>query len=365
MRVFQYTLMRGFVVLLTMAIFCCGCAHIPSLSGINSTNASSGTGVSSEGGSGSNSDVSRCTVPPEIRGLTLSDCQKLKKPFDKAACISGVALAGRDSSICMKLSEETLKAACISIIAECTMDESLCDDRMSDAGDQYTCLTWVARAKKDVSICDAIDNTNYKNPCIQEVASARKEVSLCNGIESNSSRDDCIEAVAVSIPDASLCNKLGSSLDYWKHQCIMKVAMVKQDIALCDEIPVDPGNRMTETCVKNISEGKTDPSMCDSISNQDVRDFYCLTPVAVASKDESACSSITDKRHKNSCIAAAALAGKDVSMCQDIAIKDGAFTFPDDLNECVTAIAKATHSKALCEKAYDASARKACQSRVT
>jgi len=351
---------------LVALVFSLGCitGYNPfSGAGNSSSNGGLGDLFGGVGDSGESSSV--CQVPPEAAMLTLSDCAKVKEELDKGTCISAVALRDGDSTICEQIKNEFMMAACISLIAECRKDESLCDDRISDLSYQYTCIEGVAKAKKDVSLCNSMENPRYKNSCIETVAEAREDVSLCDLLESNSDKDDCIVKVAVAKEDESLCHTLHNTLDYWQHQCTMKVAMVKQDMGLCDKIPLDSRAEkdMAIECMENVSSGKS-ASTCNSISDAEFRDYYCLTPIATEQKDVSICDRITDKSRKNNCISKVAIAKKDVSLCEMIVIKEGVVTTPDKLNECVTEIAKATHNKALCSKAYDKDAQASCARQV-
>lgn len=358
-----------FIMILFCFILVCGCICNPGHFFSNESNTGDdgllGDLDSLTGDEDSGEESNACNVPSEAASLTEADCKKIKNALEKAGCFTAVALKTGDSKICEQLREE-LMYACISLVAECKKDETLCDDRISDLTYQWGCISGVAKAKKDVSLCEPIENPAHRNPCIEGVAAAKKDVSLCNMIEENSSRDDCIVEVAIAAEDPSLCSQLSSSLDYWKYQCLMNVGMAAQDMEVCNRIPLESRAEedMAEKCIKNVSSGKNQ-GVCNQISDAEFRDYYCLTQIALEQKDVSVCDRITDKERKNNCIKVVAIARRDVTLCEKIVIKDGAFIFPDDLNECVTEIAKATHNKAICDKAYDKAAKERCKSQVT
>lgn len=370
----QHTLVATVVFI---SLFCgCLCCSNPFSGGGGSATGANATGggldlLGGLGPTGGGDSVAgqseRCRPPPEAAGLSVGDCEKKKNPFERAACISAVALAKGDPVICDTLTLDELRGGCVAIIAECKMDERICG-RLGekDVGAQYTCESWVAKAKKDVSICDDMENPSYKNPCIAGVAAAKGDVSLCNRIEKSTDKDDCIVDVAIAKKDASLCKTLTSTLDYWQNQCLMEVGMAAEDMSVCDMIKPDVRGEeeMKQKCIENVTESKLDLSLCDRISDAEMRDYYCITQYAGLKGDLSACDGITDKGRRNNCIGHVAIVRKDASICQRMQITDGAFTFPSPLNECVTEIAKATHNKALCDKAYDKTAKAECQSQV-
>jgi len=324
-------------------------------------------GLGVGGGNGGSAESKSCKVPPEALGLKLTDCQRMKQLLEKTSCITAVALTEGDPDVCDNIKEDLLVGACVAVIAECKQDESICA-RLGekDVGSQYVCESMVAKAKKDESICEGIDNTNYRNPCFEGVAVARGDVALCGRIEDKGDKDDCIVAVAVALPDASLCKRLTGTLDYWQNECLMKVGIVASDMSVCNMIKPDVRGEeeMMQKCMMNVSMSKLDMGECDKITDIEKRDYYCINQIARIRGDIASCDKVSDKGRKNACIGAVAVALKDASICQMMRITDGAYTFPSPLNECVTEIAKLTRNKALCEKAYDKTAKAKCVAEV-
>ena len=319
------------------------------------------------GGKADSTTPDHCKVPAEAAGLKISDCDKIKNPFEKATCVGAVALSKDDADTCDNLEEELLRAACVSLIAECDKDESLCT-RLGekDVGNEYACIGGVAEAKRDVSLCDSIDNPAYKNPCIAGVAAAKKDATLCDRLEDRTDKNSCIEDVAVALKDASICQKIEIVSIAWdRDECINKVAIATGDMSLCERLPYDISNReRKQKCVSTVAANKTDPSVCGVLSDIDLRETYCMNVIASATGDLSVCDKVTDKVKKRYCISRVAVAKKDVTICQKIPIKDGIMTLPSTLNECVTEIAKATKDKAACDKAYDKQAKADCLRQV-
>ncbi|MFH0861683.1 MAG: hypothetical protein V1875_01515 [Candidatus Altiarchaeota archaeon] len=358
----------------TIVIVCllCGCLCIPG--GEPDTSGDSGNGSESTGmleglldsvkGKTGGDVPEHCLPPAEARALKLSDCDKAKNPFEKYTCISAVALVKSDASICEKIPVAEFMGGCVALIASCTDDESLCSPLgENDIGLQYMCVSEVAEVRGDPSLCDGMENPNYRDTCLEKVAAATADISICSRISENSDKDNCIKAVAVAKKDPSLCVGVSGTIDYWRQECLMEVSMAAGDMALCGSLETDSraGKDKMIKCVKNITASADDPAICDPISEESIRDYHCIIPLAVAAKDPKTCLKITDETRKITCVKSVAVAAKDASVCEKVALPADKMSGSHGKNDCIIAVVKETKDKAPCGRITDnTNAKKSC-----
>jgi hypothetical protein len=109
--------------------------------------------------------------------------------------------------------------------------------------EQITCLSDLAAAKKDPSLCDAAKHEGVKYQCYAVAAEKLGDWKICFDIprepdESLKLRDLCISDVAEKAGDAALCEKIQTR--NFKDSCYLKVYGKTGDEALCEKI-ADPG----------------------------------------------------------------------------------------------------------------------------
>jgi hypothetical protein len=88
-----------------------------------------------------------------------------------------------------------------------------CSSIENDYG-RYLCYQDLAVKSKDPSICENIvENPYWKDSCFAFTAPAKGDWQICNNIpsEDENMRQACLSDVAVATNDASLCSKMDNS----------------------------------------------------------------------------------------------------------------------------------------------------------
>jgi hypothetical protein len=121
-----------------------------------------------------------------------------------------------------------------------------------DHFEQITCLSELAVAKEDVSICDAATNEGLRYQCYAMVAEKLRDLDICGKIpgdaagETGQLRDLCVSDVAVNLKDYKLCE--GIETPGFRDGCYLQIYQQTDDMSLCEMIQ-DPG-------MKSLCTGK-------------------------------------------------------------------------------------------------------------
>ena len=291
-----------------------------------------------------------CSPPKESLTLTLSDCDKIGNSLKKYSCITGYAIVKKDVQACNNIKTKEIRGGCVSVIAECSKDESLCKVLADDMASMYTCIGGVAEIKGDVNLCKGIDNPVFRNLCIIRVAGANGEISLCEMIDDKSSLDKCVKAVAKKTLDARLCEKISGNIDTWRQECIMEVSMMKSDITLCGGLKTDTraGKDKMIKCLENISSTILSASECNSVKDESIRDYNCLTPLALKKEEPKICMEIKDESRLISCITKVAVEKGDAQVCTAYELPKNSMRGSYGKNDCIIAVAEKTGEKSVC-----------------
>jgi len=108
-----------------------------------------------------------------------SDCSKLKYAADSDVCYNNFAIKNKDGFLCNKISSIHSFNFCLDQLAELTLDQTLCNDyKEFDSYSEFysyeslknKCISNVAWAKKDSSICEEISLLKIKESCITRIS---------------------------------------------------------------------------------------------------------------------------------------------------------------------------------------------------
>lgn len=166
-----------------------------------------------------------------------------------------------------------------SSVAEQTTHVTSDCEAVTDEIARNFCYVDLAKAQKDISICDdKIDNVNTRDICYQKVAIAKQDFSLCK-----------------SISEANQNSGIGST-------CYSEVAKLKKDPTLCEDLPDEgPYDYLLKgECYLGAATGKLDASVCKKISYSVTRDT-CYLNVAIGNKDSTVCSNIVRTSSRERC----------------------------------------------------------------
>lgn len=114
--------------------------------------------------------------------------------------------------------------------------------------------------------CNAIKEIDNRDLCYSNIAGDSGNVSICKKINTVAYKDVCFSNVGVKNQDAALCEQSGSQRDF----CLDKVAIARGDLTLCDILSDKEYDK--PTCYLRIAENKKDPSICQMIESDSIKE---------------------------------------------------------------------------------------------
>lgn len=88
----------------------------------------------------------------------------------------------------------------------------------------------------------------------------------CKKIATSDERNNCYQDTAIKNKNLKICEKITDST---KDSCIWNIARVKNDISICEKIPVLEDK---EWCYHEIAQLNKNPAICDKITSQTAKD---------------------------------------------------------------------------------------------
>lgn len=113
-----------------------------------------------------------------------------------ATCMDSCNIIEADTGL---ISKDTCRVGCIMAEAQETRDPQLCIDNVTDALMLPACLTGVAEAIGDITICDKIGpdkNDLMRGACYTSVVEKTKDVSACEAIKGSMMYSGCVGSVS-------------------------------------------------------------------------------------------------------------------------------------------------------------------------
>lgn len=110
-------------------------------------------------------------------------------------CLESCKMVTADTGL---ISKETCRVGCYMAEAQAKKDPTICISNVTDALMLPACLTSVAEALGDITICDKIgaDKTDLmRGACYSTVAEKTKDVKSCEGIKDSMMYAGCVESV--------------------------------------------------------------------------------------------------------------------------------------------------------------------------
>jgi hypothetical protein len=170
--------------------------------------------------------------------------------------------------------------------------------------------------KKDVSICDQIENQNNKTTCMQGVAIEAQDVEICKKIDgSYINKARCINGVAGKANDTNICYEHEDRDD--RYTCISIVAEDNNNLSLCDEIS-DQEER--EGCVKDIARKKRDETLCEGL--EEIMRDLCYSQVAEAKNDVNICDKTKDGYFRSECYKNVGAKTGEMDLCLSMNVEE-------------------------------------------
>ena len=119
-------------------------------------------------------------------------------------CYLAIIEEAEGSSICLRV-PESVKDECYVHFAHRERDISLCDKTTYDT---HLCYSYFIGNKSNASLCDMIEDADYRDRCYKEVARKLNDVSLCNMIEDIDYKDECHKEAAIKLWNISICDEI-------------------------------------------------------------------------------------------------------------------------------------------------------------
>jgi hypothetical protein len=219
----------------------------------------------------------------------ISICQKIENNEKKEFCLALM----KDNSIECEKQPEIFKETCYLVFALRKDNVSLCEKTL----DEESCLATVL---KDYTKCET---SKDKNACLSNIAELLKDSSICSQIEDSQFANNCFGSIN---QDVSFCKKIEGDLG---DVCSIGVAVSKNDLSICNEMPSEKQN----TCKAFVNKDKSNIDCTTTL----IAPMYCLL-LSVATDDESLCESLATtkeedfyqqlfKTYKDTCYASVAI----------------------------------------------------------
>ncbi|MBT4277535.1 hypothetical protein HOD96_02185 [Candidatus Falkowbacteria bacterium] len=191
----------------------------------------------------------------------------------------------------------------------------------------------------DMGECDKIKAPNIKNDCYIKQAIAKKDVQICEKINNKFSpnKSECYEDLAISENNIDICNKITDSdltklkcrvsinkdiklcdeSEGFKNSCLIKLAMATKDISICKQINHKPRYSL---CLSSVAESAKSKDFCDIIDDLHMKEL-CFIRVAIETKNPKMCNEISFEENKQICFFGLAIETFDIDLCDDSGIK--------------------------------------------
>ena len=150
---------------------------------------------------------------------------------------------------------------------------------------RFACIIHIAVKSKNISLCDYITDTNYRDICYSSVAESKRDINLCNYISNEKEVRECKARTtsfkAIDTLDMDLCLKVNVSeyqnlcfgyiVDYYgayycnnfdnkelKDKCLsvffFNIASRLKNQSYCDQIPLQTYKRVCQIRMETPSD---------------------------------------------------------------------------------------------------------------
>lgn len=169
--------------------------------------------------------------------------------------------------------------------------------------------------------CESIERQTLRDTCYADLGALRQDINLCNRTSNEKSKFYCYKKVAERGNISALCTQITDT--YWADLCYQSLGMKNNEWTLCTEIENDRlrdacfdklgrellvGNWCRQireypdrlACMSFVGKQTLNPSVCDTLGMTEKE--VCRYSVAIGTKNESTCQSITFPRMRSMCI---------------------------------------------------------------
>jgi len=255
------------------------------------------------------------------------------------------ALRMQDPALCDNLFRQKYKDDCYINVTATAKDPSLCKKIRISRDD---CYINAARALQDPTICENIADRGEKRQnnfvgastgrldkppslliCYLEVAKAKKDVRVCDYIQHPSDRNGCYASVARETGDVNICEKLDprfkdelaeydpryEQAKYAQERCYEWVAVKTKDATICERI------RTSDSCYHLLARTTGDAHLCAKIDYQEKRD-HCYGILGLMRQEADVCDNIIDQTKADQCYYNVVQYLQDAKICEKVISPD-------------------------------------------
>jgi len=122
---------------------------------------------------------------------------------------------------CSKMKDATFRDSCVTELAKLKKDAAVCSLIVTE-DIKFGCLEQVAEINNDHTLCQRITGRYWEDNCHYHLAIQNNKDVYCSLIQSDSQRMDCFKTIALATNNSLLCEFLGEEE---KEVCVYKVAV--------------------------------------------------------------------------------------------------------------------------------------------
>ena len=191
--------------------------------------------------------IDNCYFEKAISTADITLCEKIEMKVLREACISEIGIALNDQKICEGL-DETAKGSCHAKIAINNNNESMCKPIESDYW-WNICHYEIGLAKNDEGICFEVYDSNKADECFAKIAEAKQDEWSCSWILEPIEGYHCYRKLALIKENVSICNLIDNSV--WRNgNCIKKFAEETNNVSICELITI---HKIKQDCLNKFT----------------------------------------------------------------------------------------------------------------
>ncbi len=158
--------------------------------------------------------------------ISINDCNTIQVENDKNSCYVKVAIKEKDLTTCDNITNPVAIFPCYFRVIGANKDlpVSACD-KVSDKDACYYHFATIRNLdidKKDLSVCDLIQDSSSKDSCYLNVLAENKDINNCDNIKNyEDGRWFCYLIVAENSDDSKICNQI--PIQAYKEKCLSEL----------------------------------------------------------------------------------------------------------------------------------------------
>ena len=165
---------------------------------------------------------------------------------------------------CSKVKNDVVRDTCVTDLAKKSQSLEACK-LVKDKTTQGYCESEIAHLKNNPDACDEIENVYWHDNCYNKFAIEEEKGSFCSEIFNDIQYMECYMDVAVKTNRAGLCLVMNNPD---KGICLNKIAQATEDVEVCKQIS---SLLNAEVCIAKVAKLKGDKTLCDQLTFGDLR----------------------------------------------------------------------------------------------